>query len=101
MPGSGKVWLITGAGGGLGRALVSEVGAAGDVPVGAQRRVAASPLAVRLDLTDASSCVEAIDAVVSTHGRIDVLANVAGVGHVGSVEETDEGDARLLMETNF
>ncbi|MET8580632.1 oxidoreductase [Streptomyces collinus] len=106
-----KVWLVTGASSGFGRAITQAAVAAGDVVVGAARRpealdelVAAHPdqvEALRLDVTDAAAIEEAVRDVVARHGRIDVLVNNAGRTHVGAVEETTDQELRDLFELHF
>ncbi|MGW2699092.1 oxidoreductase [Streptomyces sp. NPDC001340] len=103
-----KVWLVTGASSGFGRAITEAAVAAGDVVVGAARRpealddlVAAHPdqvEALRLDVTDAAAIEEAVRDVVARHGRIDVLVNNAGRTHVGAVEETTDQELRDLFD---
>jgi len=103
-----KVWLVTGASSGLGRAIVEAALAAGDVVVGAARRtealddlVAAHPdqlEALRLDVTDTGAAEAAVRDVVARHGRIDVLVNNAGRTHVGAFEETTEQELRDLFD---
>jgi NAD(P)-dependent dehydrogenase (short-subunit alcohol dehydrogenase family) len=103
-----KVWLVTGASSGLGRAIAEAAVAAGDVVLGAARRpealddlVAAHPdqvEALRLDVTDTTAAEAAVRDVVARHGRIDVLVNNAGRGHVGAMEETTEDELRALFD---
>ncbi|MBK6016149.1 oxidoreductase [Streptomyces sp. MBT53] len=103
-----KVWLVTGASSGFGRAIVEAALAAGDVVVGAARRtealddlVAAHPdqvEALRLDVTDTGAAEAAVRDVVARHGRIDVLVNNAGRTHVGAFEETTEQELRDLFD---
>ncbi|MGW1599482.1 oxidoreductase [Streptomyces eurythermus] len=103
-----KVWLVTGASSGFGRAITEAAVAAGDLVVGAARRpealadlVAAHPggvEALRLDVTDGAGIEAAVADVVARHGRIDVLVNNAGRTHVGAVEETTERELRDLFE---
>lgn len=102
------VWFVTGAGGGLGRALTRAAVAAGDVVVGAVRHpetlgdlVDAHPdqvEALRLDVTDSAAVTAAVEDVVARHGRIDVLVNNAGRSHVGAFEETSEAELRDLFD---
>ena len=108
---SGRVWLITGASSGFGRELAEAALAAGDTVVAAARRTA--PLAglaeahpgrvdaVELDVTDQAGAVQAVEAAIARHGRIDVLVNNAGRGLVGAVEETSDGELRDLMDLHF
>lgn len=107
---SSKVWLVTGANSGFGRAFVEAAVAAGDVAVGAVRRigtlgelVAAHPDQVEelvLDVTDTAAIEPAVRGVLARHGRIDVLVNNAGRGHVGAFEETTEQELRDLFEVH-
>ncbi|MDT0444684.1 oxidoreductase [Streptomyces johnsoniae] len=106
-----KVWLVTGASKGLGRAIAEAAVAAGDIVVAAARRtellddlVAAHPDQVEtlsLDVTDIAAVQAAVDGVVARHGRIDILVNNAGRGTVGAVEETTDEDLRNLMDLHF
>ncbi|MFC9908729.1 oxidoreductase [Streptomyces sp. NPDC059862] len=103
-----KVWLITGASSGFGRAITEAALAAGDVVVGAARRtealdglVDAHPdqmEALRLDVTDPDAAEAAVRDVVDRHGRIDVLVNNAGRTHVGAFEETTDDELRALFD---
>ncbi|MEU3525140.1 oxidoreductase [Streptomyces sp. NPDC038707] len=103
-----KVWLVTGASSGFGRAITEAAVAAGDLVVGAARRpealddlVAAHPgkvEALRLDVTDGAAIEAAVADVLARHGRIDVLVNNAGRTHVGAVEETTDEELRDLFE---
>jgi len=103
-----KVWLVTGASSGFGRAIAEAALAAGDVVVGAARRteglddlVATRPdqmETLRLDVTDTGAAEAAVRDVVARHGRIDVLVNNAGRTHVGAFEETTERELRDLFD---
>jgi NAD(P)-dependent dehydrogenase (short-subunit alcohol dehydrogenase family) len=104
----GRVWVITGASSGFGRALTEAAVAAGDVVVGTARRtdalddlVAAHPdrlEVVRLDVTDLAAAAAVVADVESRHGRIDVLVNNAGRGQVGAAEETTDDELRALFD---
>ncbi|MFD7699133.1 oxidoreductase [Streptomyces caelestis] len=105
-----KVWLITGASSGFGRAIAEAALAAGDVVIGAARRpealedlVAAHPdqvEALRLDVADIEGAEAAVRDVVARHGRIDVLVNNAGRTHVGAFEETSDDELRELFDVH-
>jgi len=56
---------------------------------------------VSLDVTRPDDCRQAVEAAEAEFGRLDVVANVAGVGLVGAVEETPLDLARSLFEVNF
>lgn len=106
-----KVYLITGASSGFGRALAEAALARGDAVVAGARRVEmlrelvrgheSSARAVALDVTDARSREAAVAAALEAFGRIDVLANVAGRGSLGACEEFEPGQLREQMEVNF
>jgi NAD(P)-dependent dehydrogenase (short-subunit alcohol dehydrogenase family) len=103
-----KVWFVTGASSGFGRAITEAALAAGDIVVGAARRtealddlVAAHPdqlEALALDVTDTVAAAAAVRDVVVRHGRIDVLVNNAGRTHVGAFEETTDAELRDLFD---
>jgi NAD(P)-dependent dehydrogenase (short-subunit alcohol dehydrogenase family) len=106
-----RVWLVTGANSGFGRAITRAAVAGGDVVVAAARRVstlddlaAAHPGqidAVPLDVTDLARVRTLVAEVVDRHGRIDVLVNNAGRTHVGAVEETTDAELRSLFEVHL
>jgi NAD(P)-dependent dehydrogenase (short-subunit alcohol dehydrogenase family) len=106
-----RVWFITGASSGFGRALAEAVIARGERAVVAARRgeaLASSAaidearvLAAPLDLTDAEARKAAVKAALAKFGRIDVLANIAGRGSLGAVEEFAPEQLRAQMELNF
>ncbi|MEV6963899.1 oxidoreductase [Hamadaea sp. NPDC051192] len=106
-----KVWLITGANSGFGRAFTEAAVAAGDVVVAAARRpetmadlvdaYSGQVQAVRLDVTDLAAAHAVVDEVIAQHGRIDVLVNNAGRTHVGAVEETTDKELRDLFDVHF
>jgi NAD(P)-dependent dehydrogenase (short-subunit alcohol dehydrogenase family) len=105
-----RIWLVTGANSGFGRAITEAAVAAGDTVVAAARRpesladlVAAHPdriEAVRLDVTDAAGIEAVVAELVARHGRVDVLVNNAGRTHVGALEETTDAELRALFEVH-
>jgi NAD(P)-dependent dehydrogenase (short-subunit alcohol dehydrogenase family) len=106
-----RVWLITGASSGFGRAIAEAALAAGDIVVAAARRtdaladlVASAPervTALALDVTDANRISAAVAEVLDQHGRVDVLVNNAGRGAIGAAEETSDRELRDLMDLHF
>ncbi|GFE63530.1 oxidoreductase [Litoreibacter roseus] len=106
-----KVFFITGVSSGIGRALAETVLAAGESVAGTLRNTdqiaafeALAPgraKALIADVTDRDSVEQAVSDTVATFGRIDVIANNAGAGTVGAVEETSEAEARSIFDLNF
>jgi NAD(P)-dependent dehydrogenase (short-subunit alcohol dehydrogenase family) len=85
---TGKVALVTGAAGGIGRAIAAVLAANGarvaygDLNLEAARECAqAGPhgFAVRMDVTDEASVAAAVGDVLAKEGRLDILVNNAGV----------------------
>ena len=105
------VWFITGCSTGFGRALARHTLDRGyRVVVTARKPAAVADLAVshearalvlQLDVTKPDEIVAAVAAANAKFGRIDVLANNAGVGYFGAIEEGDDGEARRMFEINF
>jgi NAD(P)-dependent dehydrogenase (short-subunit alcohol dehydrogenase family) len=105
-----KVWLITGAGRGMGVDIVKAALAAGDRVVATARDAAKvvaavgeheNLLPVALDITDTASIEAAVEAAIDRFGRIDVLVNNAGSFQAGYFEAISPEQFRAQMETNF
>ena len=103
-----KVWLITGAGRGLGADIAKAALAAGHVVVATGRdavKVAAALgdhdnlLAIKLDVTRPPDAQEAIESAVAKFGRIDILVNNAGNFFAGFFEELSPEQVRNQIET--
>jgi NAD(P)-dependent dehydrogenase (short-subunit alcohol dehydrogenase family) len=104
-----KVWLITGSGNGLGRDIAEAALAAGDsVIAGARRPEELNPLLdkhpgrikpVTLDVRDEAAAKAAVEAAVSTYGRLDVLVNNAGYGWLAPFEQMSPEQFRDVVET--
>ncbi len=108
-----RVALITGAASGIGRATATRMAADGATIVGFDRNdhgltsLAAEITAtggimttVTGDVSDRTDCIAAVDAAVSTHGRLDILANVAGVTWAEHVADITEAGWKQMMDVN-
>ncbi|MDT8837811.1 oxidoreductase [Paraburkholderia fungorum] len=106
-----KVWLITGSARGLGREIVEAALRAGERVVATARdphqlaelltRYGEQVRAVALDVTDPAAARHAVQAAVDAFGRLDVVVNNAGFGHLSPFEQTTEDDFRAQIDTNF
>ncbi|GAA0979746.1 SDR family NAD(P)-dependent oxidoreductase [Nocardiopsis tropica] len=106
-----RVWLITGASRGLGRAFAEAALAGGDRVVAAARDVGPLeelagkyperlvPLA--LDVADRRGVFEGVERAAAAFGGLDVVVNNAGAMLYGMVEEATEEQIRAHMDVNF
>lgn len=102
-----KVILLTGASSGIGFDTARMLARQGHIVYGAARRVermeelkidGVIPLA--LDVTDALSCHQAVEQIMTGQNRIDVLINNAGYGSYGAIEDVSLEEAKRQFEVN-
>ena len=95
----GKVAIVTGVSSGIGQASAKALHQAGFRVFGTSRRAVAGTLdgitMVTCDVTDDTSVKTAVDKVLDTTGRIDVLVNNAGA------EESSMNQAQALFDVNL
>lgn len=109
-----KVCIVTGAGSGIGRAIAELFAEAGAVVCVADIQKAAGAetveriqsaggqaYALEVNVADPSSCGSLVQKVLSQSGRLDVLVNNAGVGHVGTILTTSPEDLQRLWSINL
>jgi len=110
----GKVVIVTGASSGIGESTAREFARAGAITVLAARRVerlkrlekeieemGGRSLAVPTDLTDLDQITNLVQTTLSTFGRIDVLANIAGWAIYDWFEELSSDELRQTYEVNI
>lgn len=103
-----KVWLITGAGRGLGVDIAKAALAAGHSVVATGRRPEKVAAAIgdhddltttKLDVTSPSDARAAVESAIGRFGHIDVLVNNAGNFFAGFFEELSPEQVRKQIET--
>jgi NADP-dependent 3-hydroxy acid dehydrogenase YdfG len=116
MPGrlDGKVALVTGASSGIGEATALALAAEGAQVAAAarrsdrldalvkriaERRGQALPLAV--DIADEAQVREMVQHTRDAWGRVDILVNDAGVGHLGPIDGANTEDWRQMVNLNL
>jgi len=111
---AGKIVLVTGGSRGIGRAIVERFAADGaDVTffyrgneAAAQEVVEAvtaaggKAAAEQVDITDTPAVAAAIERLIESRGRIDVLVNNAGVVRDNLLALLDDDDIRTVLDTN-
>src|SRR3954447_1456086 len=106
---SSRVWFITGASSGFGRAIADAALERGDSIAATARSTDSLAYAdeherghpIALDVTDAGQREAAVAEALEHFGRIDVLVNNAGRTQVGAVEETTDEELRALFDLHF
>lgn len=105
-----KTWLITGCSSGFGRRLAVAAADRGDQVVATARDPRAIEemasaydgrmIALPLDVTDAASGASAVAKAVEKFGGLDILANNAGYGLFGAIEEGTSDEYRAMFDVN-
>lgn len=108
---TGKIALITGAASGIGEAMAKALASAGafvyvcDLDETNGTRVAEEIGAgkadfFKLNVAEKTECEEAARKVLEAKGKLDILLNNAGIGHVGTLLQATEDDLDKLYNVN-
>lgn len=111
---AGRVAFVTGAGGGIGRAIAIALAREGcrviacDVALDPARETAAQcgshtkhVEAVKLDVGDSMAYEKALTDSVGRHGRVDILVNNAGIIKTGPVIDMTVSDWEAIARVNL
>lgn len=111
---AGKVAIISGAGGGIGREVMARFAAEGATVIGCGRTLATlevtrelveasggTATVLQCDVSDEVQCKAVVDAAVAQYGRLDILVNNAGVGYEYGAAKPGGMDALLTTPTEL
>ena len=111
---TGRVAIVTGAGGGLGRAHAHFLAAKGakvvvnDLSAEAARKVAdeiesvgGTASAFAASVTDEAAIAEMVSTTIATYGRVDIIVNNAGILRDKSFGKMSIEDFRLVVEVHL
>jgi NAD(P)-dependent dehydrogenase (short-subunit alcohol dehydrogenase family) len=103
------VVFVSGAGGGIGSAVVRRFATAGwrivaaDLEAAALARLPEAQVVARLagDIRTAAACRALVEQAIAAAGRLDALVNAAGVWREGPVAECSEADFDAVVDVNL
>ena len=110
---SGRVAIVTGAGGGLGRqhalllarrgarVVVNDLGAGADAVAAEIAAGGGEARAVQCSVTDADAVQAMVDGVLADWGRIDILVNNAGILRDKSFAKMELADFRAVVDVHL
>lgn len=109
-----RIALVTGAGGGIGRAIALELAADGhhviiacrsqsgaDDTLSQIRTSGGSGEFIRCDVSDLKQIDALMERIVQIHGRLDVLVNNAVISNTRTMDEIDEAEWDQMLATNL
>jgi 2-keto-3-deoxy-L-fuconate dehydrogenase len=111
---SGKVAAVTGAGSGIGKAIAIRLAQQGaqvclldlnaNAIVGVAKEISDSGSMANVfpcNVSIQNEVVQALNQIASQLGHIDILANSAGISHIGKLDTTSEADFDRLYQVNI
>ena len=111
---TGKVAIVTGGGGGIGRGIVERLGAEGASVVVAEAKLGEGSdaavasvvdrggraIAIQVDISKADEVARLFEQTEATLGLVDILVNCAGVTVFGSLADATEEDFDRVFAVN-
>jgi NAD(P)-dependent dehydrogenase (short-subunit alcohol dehydrogenase family) len=98
---TGKIIVLTGGSGGLGRELKEFYRASGNTVVDLSRSNPGEGDDLICDVADPEMVRAAFDFVKQRYGRVDILINNAGYGVSGAVELLEDEQVKRIFDVNF
>jgi NAD(P)-dependent dehydrogenase (short-subunit alcohol dehydrogenase family) len=95
----GRVALVSGAASGIGLAVSDRLEDEGAAVVRSDIHPVAGGIVC--DVRNAASCAAAVASALADHGRLDILANVAGIGISRTIQDLDPAEWRDIIEVNL
>jgi NAD(P)-dependent dehydrogenase (short-subunit alcohol dehydrogenase family) len=95
----GRVALVSGAAGGIGAAVADRLATEGAEVVRCD--LTETTDGIVCDVRDVDSCAAAVARALDEHGRVDILANVAGIGSASLIGEVTPDGWRQIIEVNL
>ena len=108
---TGRVALVTGAAGGIGRSIVrqlAEVGATvavcdlnGEAAADVAASLGGAHVGFGMDVSDSAAVAETVAAVTAQLGPVDILVNNAGIDKIEKFVESTEETWRSIVSVNY
>jgi NAD(P)-dependent dehydrogenase (short-subunit alcohol dehydrogenase family) len=100
-----RIVLVTGASSGIGRAVAVRLAGSGFTVYGASRSGSGPKMDsltnVQMDVTKVDSVVRVLNEIDKNHGALHAVINSAGLGMLGSLEDSTTEEIQMLFETNL
>jgi NAD(P)-dependent dehydrogenase (short-subunit alcohol dehydrogenase family) len=97
---AGLVALVTGGSAGIGAAIAGELRTRGATVAVLDVQGSPDDGHIRCDVTDRGQVDEAVQAVLTMHGRLDIVVNNAGISAVGTVEDNTDAEWHRVLDVN-
>ncbi|MEN3042498.1 MAG: beta-ketoacyl-ACP reductase [Fervidobacterium sp.] len=97
----GKVAIVTGASGGIGRAIVKELSEEGCTVIGFNYSPFGEENEYIVDITNREAVENAVENVITKYGRIDILINNAGITKDNILYRMSYKDWDEVLNTNL